>query len=173
MKTNLFDMVDKDNIFTAITADQAVEYTGKEVYVANSITALEQQIKEGFTHTLEGINSNLCELRFNVHRDDCTTDAYALCVPADKVHKIKKQLRPFNTMNELHAAGLSLGNMVTFRFKNNDNWYSVIVTAIGLEKGKFLSIVLGNDYIEASDLLDSYEYSKDEGETWLPFGIEE
>lgn len=173
MKTELFEMVDMDYLFTVITADRAVEYTGKEVYVADSIKGLENAIKEGTTRTLEGINSNLCELRFNVHNDDCTTSAYALCVPADKVHKIEKQLRPFNTMDELRAAGLSLGNMITFRFKNNDNWYSVIVTAIGLEKGEFLSIVLGNDYIEASDLLDSYEYSKDEGETWLPFGVEE
>ena len=63
MKTELFDMVDMDYLFTVITADRAVEYTGKEVYVAGSIKDLEFQIKEGTTRTLEGINSILCELR--------------------------------------------------------------------------------------------------------------
>lgn len=173
MKTDLFDMVDMDYLFTVITADRAVEYTGKEVYVADSIKDLEFQIKEGTTRTLEGINSTLCELRFNVHNDDCTTSAYALCVPADKVHKIEKQLRPFKTLKELQDAGLFLGDKLTYKKNDNAVWHITEVTEVSVVDGSVRMITLGGWAFDIADLLANFVYSKDEGETWLPFGVEE
>lgn len=173
MATELFDMVDMDYLFTVITADRAVEYTGKEVYVANSITALEQQIKEGTTRTLEGINSTLCELRFNVHNDDCTTSAYALCVPADKVHKIDKKLRPFETLKEIRDAGLFLGDKLTYKKNDNALLHITEVTEVSVVDGSVRMLTLGGWAFDIADLLANFVYSKDEGETWLPFGIEE
>jgi len=173
MKTDLFEMVDMDYLFTVITADRAVEYTGKEVYVADSIKDLEFQIKEGTTRTLEGINSTLCELRFSVHNDDCTTSAYALCVPADKVHKIEKQLRPFQTLKEIHDAGLFVGDKLTYKKNDNALWHITEVTEVYVADGFVRMMTLGGWTVDMSDLCQNFVYSKDEGETWLPFGIED
>ena len=176
MKTDLFEMVDMDYLFTVITADRAVEYTGKEVYVANSITALEKQIKEGTTRTLEGINSTLCELRFNVHNDDCTTSAYALCVPADKVIKHEKHLRPFKDRAEFkEVTGLKVGDTILFREKKSDPDCSdeaFILSLANVSEGCML-VTFGGIRTSNQILFDKCEYSKDEGETWLPFGVEE
>ena len=173
MKTELFDMVDMDYLFTVITADRAVEYTGKEVYVANSIIALERQIKEGTTRTLEGIDSNLCELRFSVHNDNCTTSAYALCVPADKVIKHEKQLRPFKTLKEIQDAGLFVGNRLTYKKNDNAVWHITEITEVVTVDGSVSMLTLGGWAFDIADLLANFVYSKDEGKTWLPFGIEE
>ena len=173
MKTELFDMVDMDYIFTAITADRAVESTGKEVYVADSIKGLETVIKDGATRTLEGINSNLCELRFNVHNDDCTTSAYALCVPADKVIKQEKQLRPFQTLKEIHDAGLFVGNKLTYKKNDNAVWHITEITEVVTVDGSVSMLTLGGWAFDIADLLANFVYSKDEGKTWLPFGVEE
>ena len=173
MKTELFDMVDTEYIFTAITADRAVEYTGKEVYVADSIAALEKKIREGVTRTLEGINSTLCELRFSVHNDDCTTTAYALCVPADKVHKVEKQLRPFKTCDELRAVGLFLGDKLIYKKNDNAVWHITEITEVVTVDGSVSMLTLGGWAFDIADLLANFVYSKDEGATWLPFGIEE
>ena len=173
MKTELFDMVDMDYLFTVITADRAVEYTGKEVYVADSIKGLENAIKEGTTRTLEGINSTLCELRFNVHNDDCSTSAYALCVPADKVHKIEKQLRPFKTLKEIHDAGLFVGNKLTYKKNDNAVWHITEITEVVTVDGSVSMLTLGGWAFDIADLLANFVYSKDEGKTWLPFGVEE
>ena len=173
MKTELFDMVDTDYIFTVITADRAVEYTGKEVYVADSIKGLENAIKEGTTRTLEGINSNLCELRFNVHNDDCTTSAYALCVPADKVIKQEKQLRPFQTLKEIHDAGLFVGDKLTYKKNDNAVWHITEITEVVTVDGSVSMLTLGGWAFDIADLLANFVYSKDEGKTWLPFGVEE
>lgn len=178
MKTKLFDMVDTDYIFTAITADRAVEYTGKEVYVADSIKGLETVIKDGATRTLEGINSNLCELRFNVHNDDCTTNAYALCVPADKVIKREKQLRPFKSVKEfVETTGLDIGQCVVIRQTKgvHANLWTIkcLITAIADYVDDTPSITFGDDCWSVEELAANYEYSKDNGETWLPFGVAE
>ena len=176
MKTELFDMVDMDYLFTVITADRAVEYTGKEVYVADSIKGLENAIKEGTTRTLEGINSNLCELRFNVHNDDCTTNAYALCVPADKVIKQEKQLRPFKDRAEFkEVTGLKVGDTILFKEKKNDPdclSEAFILSLDNVGEGCML-VTFGSLCTNNQILFEDYEYSKDNGETWLPFGVEE
>ena len=176
MKTELFDMVDMDYLFTVITADRAVEYTGKEVYVADSIKDLEFQIKQGTTRTLEGINSTLCELRFNVHNDDCTTSAYALCVPADKVHKLEKQLRPFKYRAEFkEVTGLDVGDTILFKEKENDPDCSdeAFILSLANHGAGCMIVTLGGLRTSNQILFDKYEYSKDKGETWLPFGVEE
>ena len=173
MKTELFEMVDTDYIFTVITADRAVEYTGKEVYVADSIKGLENAIKDGTTRTLEGINSTLCELRFNVHNRDCTTSAYALCVPADKVHKVEKQLRPFQTLKGLHDAGLFVGNKLIYKKNDNALWHITEITEVSVVDGSVRMMTLGGWVFDIADLLANFVYSKDEGATWLPFGVEE
>lgn len=173
MKTELFDMVDTDYIFTVITADRAVEYTGKEVYVADSIKDLEYRIKEGITRTLEGINSTLYELRFIVRNDDGSINSYALCVPADKVHKIEKQLRPFQTLKEIHDAGLFVGNKLTYKKNDNALWHITEVTEVSVVDGSVRMITLGGWAFDIADLLVNFVYSKDEGKTWLPFGVEE
>lgn len=176
MNTELFEMVDMDYLFTVITADRAVEYTGKEVYVADSIKVLENRIKAGTTHTLEGINSTLCELRFNVHNDDCTTSAYALCVPADKVIKHEKQLRPFKDRAEFkEVTGLNVGDTILFKEKESypDCTNEAFLLSLDNYGDGCMLVTLGGLRISNQILFDKYEYSKDNGETWLPFGVEE
>ncbi len=173
MKTDLFEMVDMDYLFTVITADRAVEYTGKEVYVADSIKSLENVIKDGTTRTLEGINSTLCELRFNVHNDDCTTSSYALCVPADKVHKIEKQLRPFRNLDEFEfETSKVIGDIITFRSLYNKEQITTVITEMIERKNEAQTIGLGTRLYPLDTLFKNYEW-KDETGTWHPFGVEE
>ena len=178
MATELFDMVDMDYLFTAVTADRAEDYIGKEVYVANSIKDLEFQMKQCITYVLDSVSITSYEHRFNVYDDNGVTHAYALCAPSDKVkqqHKEKKY-RPFKNVMEFELyTGFAVGAKLTVRGKNwNDSdGMHLMYVGNGMHDG-VETLGLGNMCMPIADWFD-YEYlwQEDNLEEWRPFGVAE
>lgn len=178
MATELFDMVDMDYLFTVVTADRAVDYTGKEVYVADSIKDLEFQIKHGIFRFLDSVRNTSYELRFNTRNNDGSTNAYALCVPADKVKQQykEKKYRPFASVMEFELyTGFAVGAKLTVRGKNwNDSdGMHLMYVGNGMHDG-VETLGLGNMCMPIAEWFN-YEYlwHEDNLEEWRPFGVPE
>ena len=87
--------------------------------------------------------------------------------------KQEKQLRPFQTLKEIHDAGLFVGDKLTYKKNDNAVWHITEITEVVTVDGSVSMLTLGGWAFDIADLLANFVYSKDEGKTWLPFGVEE
>ena len=180
MATELFDMVDTDYLFTVVTADRAVDYIGKEVYVADSINDLEQQIKLGIFRILDSIRNTSFELRFNTLNNNGSTNAHALCVPADKVKQPpkEKKYRPFENTQEFELyTGLSIGGKCELRSEDiayKNSRMTLMYVGYGLDLEDRCFVVLGGIKLYVSELIKYRFHQKRNGaDEWIPLGVPE
>ena len=159
---------DRKDIFTCVTADEAIAYVGNSGYFANS---------------LSGFNTIDCFAPYSLDEVQIGTDkpfiykkeSYALFLPADKVKEVEepKKYRPFETIEEFVETVGDIGTTLTYRTKKEPSqemkgmftgymWDSAC-------RGWILGIGASLYRLENLFELAEYKYQNE----WQPFGVEE
>lgn len=169
---------DSASVFTSMDVatkiEEIKEYLDNPVYLADSIGILKQRIEERDEFKLKDINEDIYS--FTPFRQ-CNNSAYALCLPADAVKFIEKEIkyRPFKTGPEfVQVLGVDFGDVITWRYKNQKNQiYKEMITGIGTDDDGTLTLVcLADIYWTTEKLFEKMEYQDANGE-WHVFGIKE
>ena len=159
----------KDILYIAdcFTVDTYKKYIGTECYLTNEIS--------NFANL-----DNCTKGKLDAVYDDSVLPygskerGYSFCLASVFVEQKQTELRPF-TLEEFDER-FELGKPITFRFK--DRIKTFYLPYIGSEYVSETEddpddgVHLGAYAISLQDLFDDYEYYVEDGEQWLPFGIE-
>lgn len=159
---------DKKDIFTCVTADEAITYIGNNGYFANSLS--------GFNHIDCFAPYSLDEVQIGTDKPFVyKKESYALFLPADKVKEVEepKKWRPFNCIEEVFVTlNKDVGSFITYRTKDFPlRTITTTITGYTKEKNKEDQIQIGAGMIELSNCFEGIEIWN--GKDWQPFGVEE
>lgn len=156
---------DKKDIFTCVTADEAIAYIGNNGYFANSLS--------GFNHIDCFAPYSLDEVQIGTDKPFVyKKESYALFLPANKIKDVEeKKWRVFKNLDDLkNYTNKSVGSVLVYRQKNKDNTMKTsMITNYVFDTN---CISLGNLPFSFETLFDEYEWLNEKG-IWQPFGVEE
>ena len=164
---------DRKDVLTLATVEDAKKYINKYGYFADRYSYLEELVKDNLLAKLIYIDSDSTYCFRSLNAGE-----YGLFLPADKVKEIEepKRWRPFKDRDEFkEVTGLKVGDTILFKEKNYAPCCSneAFILSLANKPAGLMFIILGGLRTSNRILFDKYEYSKDNGETWLPFGVEE
>ena len=162
------------DVFTAVNAESAISYFGKEGYFGNCLGDLIDAVKE---NKLEG----LCEIATLRHEyrfksvDSC--EWKALFLPKDKVRikEAKPKLKQFEDFGDFCVGvDVELFDTIYLRAKDKaqlEHYPYSLEPVLGYSRSAdgSIHITLGTTKYSLETLFKYYEYSKDV-QTWKPFG---
>lgn len=161
---------DKKDVFTLVTAEEAIAYIGKRGYFGDSFEELESSINKGWSDNLgEVFPDRYTNVVFRPYA--CET-SYGLFIPADKVKEVEeKKYRPFETIEEFVKTIGDIGTIVTYREKKEPSQeMSGIFTGYMWDsacRGWILG--LGAHLYRLENLFELAEYKYKY--KWQPFGV--
>ena len=159
---------DKKDIFTCVTADEAIAYIGNNGYFANSLS--------GFNHIDCFAPYSLDEVQIGTDKPFVyKKESYALFLPADKVKKVEepKKYRPFTLEEFLNK--FSVGTKISMREKDQTRSFYCLFEGyqtVNDQTEKSHILVICSLWYSLNELLNKYEYLDEHGK-WQPFGVEE
>jgi len=170
---------DKKDIITAINCEDAKEYINKKGYYGYSLAEWEP------CKLLNVYLKETTDVRDTFYVNDHGIVHFCpMFIPADKVKKLKKQWRPFKTIDEFKKTlgdkkgdvfiPLSLGDEVTYRPKSDvTTELHVIFNGYKIINNQFIYVLLGVWFYYLKDLFDRYEFLDKKTNQWKLFGVQE
>ena len=149
---------DKNNVFTTANASQVKEATTG--YFADSLAGLQRAVEQEDVfsfNTVTKIQDEHHTYRFSCQRNGSKGD-FALFYPVEEPKE--KKFRPYATEEEIMEAINLKGGAVWIKSKYSDVKYLITGICTG--------VIINNERINTTDLLDSYTYLDGS-----PCGIEE
>lgn len=158
-------------VYTNTKADvrDAIDSVGGRVYLSDDVTF--ESYKEAELAEVNYTNSTAYPF-FGGNGEGC----FKYIIRAEDV-KFKKEekekiLRPFKDVNEFRTTiGCAIGNVITYKKKNNDAEYTVLFNGYVRLNDNVLGIYLGRRSYTLKELKDDYLYLR--VNEWKPFGVEE
>lgn len=170
---------DKKDVFTIVTAEEAIAYIGKRGYFGDSFKELESNINKDCGDNL----GEVCTDRYTsiVFRPYTCETSYGLFIPTDKVKEVEepKKYRPFVSYEEfrLYFAIGDVIRIITIEEGEKLEWQTVMY--VGVTKninGTFIQ--LGANSYSLQYLFSHFKYARTQDgsnvdKEWQPFGVEE
>lgn len=164
---------DKKDVFTLVTAEEAIAYIGKRGYFGDSIEELESNINKGCGDNLgEVFPDRYTSIVFRPYA--CET-SYGLFIPTDKVKEVEepKKWRAFifEEFTKIYSMNKPL-KIFIYREKGTNITFFALYNGY-VKGGEISSINLGGQFYTLQTLFDKYELFNDDLGKWQPFGVEE
>lgn len=148
-------------IYDCFNTIAAEEYVDKNGYFTNNFPDFADLGETNYGKLIEVATNNYAEKPY------CTDGKeYAYFLPEEYV-KEEKHFRPFTLEEFIRTVG-DVGGCIRYKHKDDPQISRAVITEI-MEDTKYVK--LGNDLVSTGRLLDEFEYY--DGETWVPFGVEE
>lgn len=155
---------DKQDIFTCVTAEEAITYIGNNGYFANSLS--------GFNHIDCFAPYSLDEVQIGTDKPFVyKKESYALFLPANKIKEVEepKKWRAFKDIGEFQCVtNKFIGDIIEVKSDWDDRAYRCLIMwategYIGMAGLRFSLLI---------DLFEHYQW-KDSNNEWQRFGVEE
>ena len=160
------------DVLSWATREEAKHYIGQTGFFGDSLAELAGDVETGDHFLLSDVQDDTSSC---FYLDGA--NYYSFFLPADKVKEVEeKKWRPFKDRVEFkEVTGLNVGDTILFKEKNYVPCCSneAFILSLENEPAGLMFVTLSGLRTSNKILFDKYEYSKDEGETWLPFGVEE
>lgn len=159
---------DKKDIFTCVTADEAIAYIGNNGYFANSLS--------GFNHIDCFAPYSLDEVQIGTDKPFVyKKESYALFLPANKIKDVEetKKWRAFifEEFTKIYSMNKPL-KIFIYREKGTNITFFALYNGY-VKGGEISSINLGGQFYTLQTLFDKYELFNDDLGKWQPFGVQE